>query len=75
MSYDLTKTDFQPPVFEVQMSQSLRQMRVQTYAVDLFDDVFEDEGGGETVVLADCLSSDVLEDHLHCRVVQLEGFD
>lgn len=48
---------------------------VCTYAVDLFDDVFEDEGGGETVVLAEGISSDVFKDHLYCRIVQFEGLD
>ena len=50
-------------------------MIAQTYPVDLFEDVFEDDGGSVAIVLHEGLRGDVLEEHLDCGAIQLEGLD
>ena len=46
-----------------------------TYTIDFLDEVLEDKRGGEPIIHLDGLRGDVLEDHLHCSVVQLEALN
>ena len=48
---------------------------MDTYPVDLFDDVFESDGSGETIIMAEGLCGDVLKHHLHRALIQLEALD
>ena len=47
----------------------------QTYPVDFFKDVLEDDGGCMAIVLHEVLRGDVLEEHLDCGAIQLEGLN
>ena len=46
-----------------------------TYTIDFLDEVLEDKRGGEPIFHLDGLRGDVLEDHLHRGLVQLEALN
>ena len=46
-----------------------------TYTIDFFDEVLEDKRGGEPIIRIDGVCGNVLKDHLHGGLLQLEGFN
>ena len=46
-----------------------------TYTIDFLDEVLEDKRGGEPIIDLDGVRGDVLEDHLHCGLVQFEALN
>ena len=47
----------------------------QTYPVDFFKDVFEDDDGCMAVVLHEVHRGNVLKEHLNSGAIQLEGLN